>query len=582
MKKMKSVSILLIALLFLQILPIFRITAYAADPEAYFPDVNLNKEIHEWLSIPVTDSVYKSDIEKKLADSPTTFGRWLDFSNSNITDLTGMEIFEGLPLTAISLDSNNITDITPLQNITDLDTLFMRINYIEDITPLKNLINLKTLDIADNKISDISIVTPSNFPGIDDLSIGGNSISDYSIIGSLTTLKRLYIGDQTSNDEATRNNWEILADNIDFVRSLDLEYLNIEGSYVTDLSPVSGLSNLYSFYGADSRITNLSALSGLVNLTELRIDSNFINYLDPVNQGVINFVKSQPGYYYNNNAQKKLVIADPVTASIKAAINITKGNTYSPHYKYFFTLDGTTFSNSIFMASPSYTSFTSSDSNIFTVDSNGLISAINTGSAQLDVKIFNTTADYTIATATVNVTAAPVTLQSITVTPATATVQVGNTQQYTAIANFSDGSTQDVTNVAAWALGDPTKATIHASGLATGTAAGNTGVSATWNGMTGNASLTVTAAPVTLQSITVTPATATVQVGNTQQYTATANFSDGSTQDVTNVAAWALGDPTKATIHASGLATGTAAGNTGVSATWNGMTGNASLTVTAA
>ncbi|WP_219644522.1 S-layer family protein, partial [Cohnella sp. CFH 77786] len=186
--------------------------------------------------------------------------------------------------------------------------------------------------------------------------------------------------------------------------------------------------------------------------------------------------------------------------------------------------------------------------------------------------------------ASLTVTAAPVTLQSITVTPATATVQVGDTQQYTATANFSDGSTQDVTNTATWALGDPTKATINASGLATGSAAGTTGVTATWNGMTGNASLTVSAAPVpvTLQSITVTPATATIQIGNTQQYNATANFSDGSTQDVTNAAAWALGDPTKATINASGLATGSAAGTTGVTATWNGMTGNASLTVTAA
>ncbi|MEC0373326.1 Ig-like domain-containing protein [Paenibacillus chibensis] len=209
------------------------------------------------------------------------------------------------------------------------------------------------------------------------------------------------------------------------------------------------------------------------------------------------------------------------------------------------------------------------------------------GTTVVSGTIFGQNTVFTTRDLTVNVIPATKTLTSLTVTPATATIQVGETQQYRAKANYSDGSSTDITNVAAWALGDPTKASIDASGLATGTAAGTTDVTATWSGMTGTASLTVTAAPVTpppvtLQSITVTPATATIQVGETQQYRAKANYSDGSSTDITNVAAWTLGDPTKASIDASGLATGTAAGTTDVTATWSGMTGTASLTVTAA
>jgi streptogramin lyase len=75
-------------------------------------------------------------------------------------------------------------------------------------------------------------------------------------------------------------------------------------------------------------------------------------------------------------------------------------------------------------------------------------------------------------------------------------------------------------------------------------------------------------------SITVTPATAAVFAGGTQQYTATANFADGSTEVVTSLATWASSVPSVATIAASGLATGVAAGTTSITASIGGVTSN--------
>src|SRR3569833_1935676 len=73
---------------------------------------------------------------------------------------------------------------------------------------------------------------------------------------------------------------------------------------------------------------------------------------------------------------------------------------------------------------------------------------------------------------------------------------------------------------------------------------------------------------VTLSSIAVAPAAATVPAGLTQQFTATGTYSDGSTKDLTSSATWSSSDISKATIAStSGLATGKSVGTTTIAAT---------------
>ena len=90
-----------------------------------------------------------------------------------------------------------------------------------------------------------------------------------------------------------------------------------------------------------------------------------------------------------------------------------------------------------------------------------------------------------------------------------------------------------------------------------------------------------------LSSIAVTPATASLAAGGTQQFTATGTYADGSTRDLTSSVTWATSNPGIATVSAAGLATGILAGGpVQISATLatpaGPMTGSATLTVTAA
>src|SRR5262249_59145559 len=66
-----------------------------------------------------------------------------------------------------------------------------------------------------------------------------------------------------------------------------------------------------------------------------------------------------------------------------------------------------------------------------------------------------------------------------------------------------------------------------------------------------------------------------------QQFTATGKYSDGSTQNITSQVTWASSNTTAATINASGLATGVAAGSTTISATLGAVSGSTGLSAAA-
>ena len=174
-----------------------------------------------------------------------------------------------------------------------------------------------------------------------------------------------------------------------------------------------------------------------------------------------------------------------------------------------------------------------------------------------------------------------VTLVSISLTPSTPTLTLGKTQptqQFKAVGSYSDGSTKDITATSNWLSSITAVATINTSGLATGISAGTTTISASSGTVSSNTVLMVNPAP--LVSIAVTPSTASIAPGSTQQFTAKGTYADGSTQDLTSTATWQSSNSAIATITAAGLATGVAPGTVTISATSGSVSGTASLTVT--
>ncbi|MBN1369863.1 MAG: Ig-like domain-containing protein [Dehalococcoidaceae bacterium] len=88
--------------------------------------------------------------------------------------------------------------------------------------------------------------------------------------------------------------------------------------------------------------------------------------------------------------------------------------------------------------------------------------------------------------------------------------------------------------------------------------------------------------PKVLESIAVAPATASIAMGATQQFTATGTYVGGTTADMTSQVTWASRDDGVAVIDASGLATGISVGSAAITANYGVFSDTASLQVNGA
>ena len=216
--------------------------------------------------------------------------------------------------------------------------------------------------------------------------------------------------------------------------------------------------------------------------------------------------------------------------------------------------------------------WSSSASNVATVNASGLATGVAAGSATITAA-----SGAASSTAALTVTAPPV--ATITVAPAAPSVTVGATQQFTATAKDANGNVIATGLTFTWTSATPAVATVNASGLATAVSAGTSQITATAGGITSPA-VTLTVNPPPVASVTVAPAAPSVNVGATQQFTATAKDAGGNVIPGATFT-WTSSATAVATISASGLATGVAAGTSNVTATSGGITSAADvLTVT--
>lgn len=205
----------------------------------------------------------------------------------------------------------------------------------------------------------------------------------------------------------------------------------------------------------------------------------------------------------------------------------------------------------------------------------------NAANAKVQYLVNAVPSDFAISTSPTALTVPRATDGSITVTS-------------TLTGNFNSAVDLSVSGLPSGVTASFDNSTIPAPGAGSATlkftAAANALIGTTTVTVTGKAgsatrsaqvSLTVSGTAATLTSISVTPANLTLVVGNTQQYRATATYSDSSTQDITSQATWSSSQAAFASIDASGKLTALSAGTTSIMATLQNVTGSTGLTVTA-
>ena len=188
------------------------------------------------------------------------------------------------------------------------------------------------------------------------------------------------------------------------------------------------------------------------------------------------------------------------------------------------------------------------------------------------------------AAAMVTVSAAPpAPVASVAVSLAASSVTLGQTTMASAV--LRDASSNVLTGrTLAWASASNSVATVDSNGLVTTTGIGTSVITATSEGISGSATVTVTAVPLVPVAVAVTPATSDViAAGAAVALTARATYSDSSTVDVSSQATWTTSDAGLVVVSASGSATAPATALVGsiatVTASFAGLHGSSALRV---
>ena len=221
-------------------------------------------------------------------------------------------------------------------------------------------------------------------------------------------------------------------------------------------------------------------------------------------------------------------------------------------------------------------SWSSSNTNVATVDQNGLVSAVSAGTANITV----TTEDGgKTSTCAVTVTApvAPIPVTAISL-DATATVGIGATKTLTVTYTPADANTGKAVT---WSSANTSIATVDANGVVTGVAAGTVAITATSTtdpSITASCNVTVQAIAVT--GVSVAPTSLSIKEGATSSLTATVQPTDATNRNVT----WSSNNPAVATVNANGVVTGVAVGSTTITVTTEdgNKTATCAVTVTEA
>lgn len=171
-----------------------------------------------------------------------------------------------------------------------------------------------------------------------------------------------------------------------------------------------------------------------------------------------------------------------------------------------------------------------------------------------------------------NTNAPVVAVTGVSVSPATATVGLGTTQQLNAAIAPANATNQNVT----WTSSNTAVATVNASGLVTAVAAGTAAI--TVKTVDGNKTATsaITVAAIPVSSAAVSPASASLYAGNTQQLTVTISPANATNKNVT----WSSSNSAVATVNSSGLVTAVSAGTVTITATTQDGNKTASAAIT--
>lgn len=233
--------------------------------EITFREELIEEAVRKELGLSKTDKITASMLEnvrklrivgKEILDDEDTFwgeGHHVDGKDSSFGSVRG-----------------NITDLSDLAQMVNLEELALCNQKIEDISGLKEL-HLKKLYLSKNMITDFSVLL--NLIDLDTLCIMENPAENLSVIGECTGILRLNIQGMNLTD-------------IDFLKNLSLDYLDMSNVEVENniFEPLTEMKKLDTLCMCDVNEAAAETLSQMSTLKALFMwgDSTILENLKPL------------------------------------------------------------------------------------------------------------------------------------------------------------------------------------------------------------------------------------------------------------------------------------------------------------
>ena len=188
---------------------------------------------------------FSESAKYSILGKPTSLKGTKDFKFAVTRGMKSIKCLEyAKNLKKLKLNENEISDISPLKNLTKLEYLEIQRNRIVDINPLKNLTNLKFLKLYNNLIEDIAPLSNlTNLTGLDlhyNVTVGGDEshkiiskgITDISALKNLKKLEFLDISANRIEDISILKNFDKIKD-LDFSGNRVKNYEGL-GDYIAE------------------------------------------------------------------------------------------------------------------------------------------------------------------------------------------------------------------------------------------------------------------------------------------------------------------------------------------------------------
>jgi hypothetical protein len=232
------------------------------DQAISIPDANLQKAIRDALGkatgdLTCLDMALLTELDNTVA------------TEKGISSLEGLEF--AINLRDAQLGENAITSAAPLKDLKKLEWLNLNNNQISNLTPFQNLTSLRGLFLSgtSNAYTDISPLAA--LTQLEMLDIGGHDLGNIDLLADFNNLTRLWTwGNALENEDMT------------VLEGKALDTLNLDGNTVSDLAFLSNFPDLVEFNGAANGISDISPLKDLTKLEQLEIEENDIADITPL------------------------------------------------------------------------------------------------------------------------------------------------------------------------------------------------------------------------------------------------------------------------------------------------------------